>query len=105
MRRTVTIMKPAVGPSKEAFSSAIGEFDSLVDTCYDERREQTFWVIGQDDDGDDYDTDEYDDENAVFGGSGVIELLRSRHNCHRYVWTTMLHALKKGGYKKYETDH
>jgi hypothetical protein len=70
----VNILKPGVGEEQEGFASAIGEFDSLLDTAFDERGDKRFI---QDNEDEDYTT-------LLYGGS-VLDLLKSRHNCHRYV--------------------
>jgi hypothetical protein len=69
----VNVLKPAVGSEEIGFSSHVGEFDSLVDTINNEMR---FNNPIMDDD------DEYHD--FIMGGS-TLGLLKSQHNCHRYV--------------------
>lgn len=64
-------MKPGVGDDQEGFASAIGEFDSLLDTAYDERGDKKFLP----------------EETLLLYGGSVLDLLKSRHNCHRYVST------------------
>lgn len=65
-------MKPEVEVDGDevGFASAIGRFDSLVDTVGNERRGAMV-----------------DDSDDQMGGSSVLRLLRSRHGCARYVST------------------
>jgi hypothetical protein len=56
----VNVLKPAVGSEEIGFSSHVGEFDSLVDTI----------------------NNEYDDFSM---GGSTLGLLKSQHNCQRYV--------------------
>ena len=74
----VNILKPGVGNDKEGFASVIGEFDSLLDTAFDERGDKKF---------------EPEETTLLYGGS-VLDLLKSRHNCHRYV---KMEETKKSG--------
>ncbi len=72
---TVKLMQPAVesGDEEVGFASAIGQFDSLIDTLSNEQR----GIISADED--------------PAGGSSVLKLLRSRHRCNKYV-STLTHA-------------
>jgi hypothetical protein len=66
----VNILKPGVGEDQEGFASVIGEFDTLLDTAFDERGDKSFI--------------EEETTTLLYGGS-VLDLLKSRHNCNRYV--------------------
>lgn len=75
-KSAVDILKPSVGSSGTGFSSHLGHFDSLLDTICDERPSKTISLLD----------DEYDDDDSfALGSSSVLELLKSRHNCHTYV--------------------
>jgi hypothetical protein len=69
-------MQPAIGSGDDevGFASAIGRFDSLIDTLSNERRGTMITT---------------DEESA--GGSSTLQLLRSKHQCHKYV-STLTHA-------------
>jgi len=73
------ILKPAVGDDEVGFASYIGEFDSLVDTISNELK--TNFMLNDDDDDDDDDI-----QDSPFGSS-ILGLLKSRHNCRRYIST------------------
>jgi thiol-disulfide isomerase/thioredoxin len=73
------VIKPTVGSSDTGFASHIGQFDSLVDTIGNERSAS----LTLDDPLIDED---YDDIGISFGAS-VLQLLKTRHNCHKYVST------------------
>lgn len=62
----VNIMQPMDGESEVGFASALGQFDTLLDTLYDENNVGT---------------------GRSQMGSGVVEQLRRLHNCKRYVST------------------
>ena len=79
----MNIIKPAVGDSETAFSSHLGQFDSLVDTIGNERLSS---YLDFDDDND----DEYGGDGTSFGGS-TLNLLRNQHNCNTYV-STLCHS-------------
>ena len=68
-------MQPAVesGDDEVGFASAIGEFDSLIDTLSNEQRGM---IITEEDPA---------------GGSTMLQLLRSRHRCYKYV-STLTHS-------------
>lgn len=69
----VESLDPAVGDMEVAFSAHVGEFDSLVDTLSDEAN------LAESNINDDIDGfDRY---------SGVLQLLKARHKCSRYVST------------------
>lgn len=68
----VNVMGPSVDTDEDndvGFASAIGQFDSLIDTL---ANEQKGMVIT--------------DENPS-GGSSVLQLLRSKHQCQKYIST------------------
>jgi hypothetical protein len=65
----VNVMKPGVGQDQEGFASVIGEFDSLLDTAFDERGGRKF----------------IPEETTLLYGGSVLDLLKSRHSCDRYV--------------------
>ncbi|KAL7490228.1 hypothetical protein ACHAW6_016017 [Cyclotella cf. meneghiniana] len=69
-QKGVKIMKPAVTNDEDddeiGFAAAIGRFDSLIDTIANERKGS---MISDD------------------GGSSVIELLQSKHQCNKYIST------------------
>lgn len=77
---TVQILKPAVGEDEIGFSSYIGEFDSLVDTISNELKGSDFMMTSSNDE------DDEDDLEAPFGSS-ILGLLKSRHNCQKYIST------------------
>lgn len=64
-------MQPSVesGDDEAGFASAIGQFDSLIDTLSNEQRGS---IITEEDPA---------------GGSTMLQLLRSRHRCYKYVST------------------
>ena len=64
-------MQPSVesGDDEVGFASAIGQFDSLIDTLSNEQRGS---IITEEDPA---------------GGSTMLQLLRSRHRCYKYVST------------------
>lgn len=68
---TVKVMQPAVesGDDEVGFARAVGRFDSLIDTISNEQRGL---IITE--------------ENPA-GGSSMLQLLRSRHQCYKYVST------------------
>ena len=61
-RFEVNIMQPMDGESEVGFASALGQFDTLLDTLYDENNVGT---------------------GRSQMGSGVVEQLRRLHNCKR----------------------
>lgn len=67
----VNVMGPSVerGDDEVGFSSAIGQFDSIIDTI---ANEQKGMIITE--------------ENPA-GGSSVLQLLQSRHQCNKYIST------------------
>jgi len=70
---SVNIMQPSVDIGEEddvGFASAIGEFDSLIDTVENERKGASIT-----------------EDNPSAGGSSVLALLRSRHKCKSYIST------------------
>jgi len=79
----VKVMGPAVTLGTEddeiGFTTAIGQFDSLIDTIANERKQRTA-----------------DDDTA---GSSVIQLLQARHECNTYTSTlsTSQQIVKKDG--------
>ena len=64
-------MQPSVesGDDEVGFASAVGQFDSLIDTLSNEHRGS---IITEED---------------LAGGSTMLQLLRSRHRCYKYVST------------------
>jgi thiol-disulfide isomerase/thioredoxin len=66
----VQVIKPAVGDSDTAFSSHLGEFDSLVDTIGNEQSD-----VGR----------------VSLGAESTLQMLKSRHKCHKYV-STLTHS-------------
>jgi hypothetical protein len=72
----VNVLKPAIGSEEIGFSSHVGDFDTLVDTINNEMRFNNP-IMDDDDDDDEY-------HNFGMGGS-TLDLLKSQHNCHRYV--------------------
>ena len=62
----VQVIKPAVGDSDTAFSSHLGEFDSLVDTIGNEKSD-----VGR----------------VSLGAESTLQMLKNRHKCHKYVST------------------
>jgi thiol-disulfide isomerase/thioredoxin len=66
----VQVIKPAVGDSETAFSSHLGEFDSLVDTIGNEKGD-----VGR----------------VSLGAESTLQMLKSRHKCHKYV-STLTHS-------------
>jgi thiol-disulfide isomerase/thioredoxin len=72
-----------VGSSDTGFASHLGQFDSLVDTIGNERSAS----LSLDDPLIDED---YDDIGISFGAS-VLQLLKTRHNCYKYV-STLTHC-------------
>lgn len=62
----VQVIKPAVGDSEIAFSSHLGQYDSLVDTIGNENSA---------------------DGRVSLGAESTLQMLKSRHNCHKYVST------------------
>lgn len=64
------VLKPAIGSEDIGFSTHVGEFDSLVDTLSNEMRSNR--------------NVDYDDDDTSTGGS-TLGLLKTEHNCHRYV--------------------
>jgi len=71
--KQVNVMKPAVGEDELGFSTAVGQFDSLIDTIGNERKGISITS-----------------ENPR-GGSSVLQLLQERHSCAKYV-STQTHA-------------
>lgn len=67
----VDVLSPSVddGDDEVGFASAIGQFDSLIDTIANEQKGMI--ITG---------------ENPA-GGSSVLQLLRSRHQCNKYIST------------------
>jgi thiol-disulfide isomerase/thioredoxin len=68
----VNVMKPSEFNDDYddiGFADAVGQFDSLVDTISNERKGMVF-----------------NDDNP-FGGSSVLQLLQSRHQCSKYIST------------------
>ena len=76
----VSISLPAVGDLDIGFSSAIGQFDVLVDTLSDEAKAGESMCIGVSNDWDDFSTDNGDECS-----SAVIMQLKSQHGCNRLV--------------------
>lgn len=76
---TVKVMQPSVavdsgssndeGDNEVGFATAIGQFDSLVDTIANERKGMIIT------------------EDNPYGGSSLLQLLQSRHGCGTYVST------------------
>jgi len=66
----ITVLNPSVGDMEIGFCSYIGEFDSIVDTVSDEQTNV-----------------EFDDSVESWRKSGVLTLLRTRHNCEQYIST------------------
>jgi len=64
--KRVNVIAPAVGDSEIGFAAALGQFDTVLDTLYDETN------VG---------------EGRRQMGSGVVEELKRLHNCKRYVST------------------
>ena len=73
-------MQPAVAVDSEGdededdevgFATAVGQFDSLIDTISNERKGMVISI---------------DDDNPG-AGSGVLQLLRSQHECDKYIST------------------
>ena len=58
-------MKPSVGELELGFCDVLGEFDTLLDTLYDENS------TGQ---------------SSFVKKSGIVEQLQSKHNCTRYIY-------------------
>mmetsp|Transcript_23009 Transcript_23009/g.49798 ORF Transcript_23009/g.49798 Transcript_23009/m.49798 type:complete len:572 (+) Transcript_23009:141-1856(+) len=81
--KQVDVMQPSVdiGDDEVGFASAIGQFDSLIDTV---SNEQKGMVITND--------------NPT-GGSSVLQLLQSRHQCDKYIstLTQSQQIIKNGG--------
>eukprot|EP00978_Attheya_sp_CCMP212_P001364 scaffold2856_cov47-Attheya_sp.AAC.1 len=86
-QKGVEVMGPSVGELELGFAAALGEFDCLVDTLGDEAKsgEPLPQLMNYDDDNDNDEEDEDDWMRGAMGG--VIDLLKRRHNCHRYVST------------------
>mmetsp|Transcript_10343 Transcript_10343/g.23605 ORF Transcript_10343/g.23605 Transcript_10343/m.23605 type:complete len:467 (+) Transcript_10343:231-1631(+) len=78
----VNVLEPSVDIGKEddvGFSDAVGEFDSIIDTIGNEQK----GILVT--------------ETGLGGGSTVVQLLRSRHKCDKYVSTlTKAQELIKG---------
>lgn len=80
----VEILKPAMGSDGIGFSEYVGQFDSLLDTISNERPlnsdpRPSLEIDEEDDAGD------ADDPLASFSlasSRSVLNLLKSRHNCH-----------------------
>ena len=76
---TVKVMQPSVaadsgssndeGDNEVGFATAVGQFDSLVDTIANERKGMIIT------------------EDSPYGGSSLLQLLQSRHGCGTYVST------------------
>ena len=79
---SVNVLEPSVDVGKEddvGFSDAVGEFDSIIDTIGNEQKGVSVT------------------ETGVSGGSTVLQLLRSRHKCDKYMSTlTKAQELIKG---------
>jgi thiol-disulfide isomerase/thioredoxin len=76
---TVQVIQPAVGNSDVGFSSHVGQFDALVDTIGNERSSSLTME-------DPVIDDDFFDAGLSFGSS-VLQLLKTRHNCHKYIST------------------
>jgi thiol-disulfide isomerase/thioredoxin len=76
----VQVVKPSVGSSGTGFCAHLGHFDALVDTLGNERSNSLSMDDPLDDDGDFYDI-------GISFGPSVLQLLKTRHNCHKYIST------------------
>jgi hypothetical protein len=79
-----------VGSDGTGFSEYVGQFDSLLDTISNELPLNSLsrrFSDTDDDEEDDDDNDDDDDDNpfssiSVESPRSVVNLLKSRHNCH-----------------------
>jgi len=67
-KNDIEILEPSIGEMEIGFASYIGNFDCLVDTIHDERTNMELNI-----------------DNESWQKSGVLTLLRSRHNCDKYL--------------------
>jgi thiol-disulfide isomerase/thioredoxin len=80
---TVQVIKPMVDSSDTGFCSHLGQFDSLVDTIGNERSSSLSV-------NDAINDEDFNDIGISFGSS-VLQLLKTRHNCQKYV-STLTHC-------------
>jgi thiol-disulfide isomerase/thioredoxin len=80
----VEVVKPVVGSTEKGFAAHVGQFDALVDTVGNERSVG----LTYDESNSNYN---YDDDDVGGGGGSVLQLLKTRHNCYKYI-STMTHS-------------
>ena len=83
---SVRVLPPVVGSQQLGFASAVGSFDSILDTLYNERDPlDNLPSLSREESDDEDSAKDYSDSAQNMRSSSILTLLRTRHNCETYI--------------------